>query len=229
MEKGKINLLTEWLKQHPLLKDKKVRIGNMTFHIPFNGTKYLMFKCRRCGWCCNNQKQGALMLTLGDIRRLTRLMGYANMTKFLEAECVWAETTEPKQIYTRMGGSWKVKYEGYYLKRFPGENEATIEKPHRCRFLTKDNLCRIQRDGGEILKPVVCRKFPYIISKDETGLYHAYYADVPWSKCPGYREKKKIQTKFLNSWINPLIDGAEEVYETMKNDLMQITSLENTG
>ena len=215
------NLLTEWLKRQPFPKDKQVRIANMVFHIPFNGESYLMFKCRRCGRCCNNQKQGALMLTLGDIRRLTKHFGYLGITKFLKAECVWAEVTEPKEVRALGLPPCSVKYASYYLKRFQEENESSIEKPHRCRFLTNANLCEIQE-----AKPVVCRKFPYSIAKDKASTYHAIYVDVPWSQCKGYREKKKVKTQWLTGWIKPLIDGAEEVYETLENDLMQITSVE---
>ena len=215
------NLLTEWLKRQPLPKDKQIRIANMIFHIPFNGENYLLFRCRHCGWCCNNQKQGALMLTLGDIKRLTKHFRYPGMTKFLEAECVWAEVTEPKEIYALGLPPCNVKYAGYYLKRFKGENEATIEKPHRCRFLTTDNLCQVQQ-----VKPVVCRKFPYAIQKDRTGTYHAIYVDVPWSRCQGYREKRKVKLQWLTPWVKPLIDGAEEIYETLENNLMQITEID---
>jgi Fe-S-cluster containining protein len=161
------------------------------------------------------------MLTLGDIKRLTKHFGYPGMTKFLEAECVWAEVTEPKEIYTLGLPPCNVKYAGYYLKRFKEENEATIEKPHRCRFLTVENLCRIQK-----VKPVVCTKFPYTVQKDLAGIYHAYYVDVPWSRCQGYQEKKKIKKKWLSEWVKPLIDGAEEVYETLKNNLMLITEID---
>ena len=161
------------------------------------------------------------MLTLGDIKRLTKHFGYPGMTKFLEAECIWAEVTEPKEICGFGLPPCNVKYAGYYLKRFPEENESSIEKPYRCRFLTDDNLCQIQE-----VKPVVCTKFPYSIAKDKTNTYHAIYVDVPWSQCQGYREKKKVKTQWLTGWVKPLIGGAEEIWETLENDLMQITSID---
>lgn len=161
------------------------------------------------------------MLTFGDIKRLAKHFGYPGITKFLETECVWAEVTEPKEIHVLGLSPCNVKYAGYYLKRFQGENETSIEKPHRCCFLTADNLCQIQE-----VKPVVCRKFPYSIGKDEASTYHAIYVDVPWSQCQGYREKKKVKTSWLIGWVKPLIDGAKEVWETLENDLMQITSVE---
>jgi Fe-S-cluster containining protein len=196
----------------------------MVFHIPFNGREYLMFKCRRCGWCCDNQKQGALLLTLADIKRLTKHMGYSGMTSFLNAECVWAETKEPKEVFLITGQAFNVKYAGYYLKRFAVEDEITIQQPRRCRFLTDKRLCQIQE-----AKPTVCTKFPYIIAKDAANTYHAYYANVHWSDCQGYRAKKKVKLPWLIPWVKPLIDGAEEVYETMKNSLMQIIRVEATG
>ena len=221
------NLLTEWLRTYgrDRLQDMPVQVGPMTFHLPFNGCECLMFKCARCGWCCNNQKQGALMLTLGDIRRLTKRLGYPGMTKFLEAECVWTETREPKEVYLLSGDAYDVENAGYYLKRSADETEETIHQPRRCRFLTRDNLCEIQD-----AKLVVCRKFPYIVSNpDRRSTYHAYYADVYWSGCQGYRPKMKVKLPWLIPWVKPLIEGINEIYETVENNLMQITSIRPAG
>jgi len=215
------NLLTEWLKSKTLT-DEQARVGNMIFHIPHDGESYLMFKCRRCGFCCSNQKQGALLLTLGDMKRLAKALNYSGIKGFVDAECVWAEVTEPKEVYPLIGlPPVKVKYAGYFLKRFEGENEQTIEEPHRCRFLTAENLCSIYD-----VRPVVCRKFPYTVLMDDVGVYHAYYVDVPWSLCPGYRGKKHLKLKWLAGWVENLTQGYQEAVETVKNNLIQITSLE---
>jgi len=42
------SLLSLWLKtKKGRLRDVPVRVGRVVFHIPFDGSKYLMFKCRR--------------------------------------------------------------------------------------------------------------------------------------------------------------------------------------
>lgn len=218
-----LNLLTRWLRtKRDRMRDVPVRIGRVVFHIPFDGSKYLMFKCRRCGRCCRGQRWEALLLTEGDVKRLTKALGYSSMSQFLDEECVFAEVSEPKEVRAFIERPpVKATYAGFYLKRFEGENEETALKPHACRFVTEDNLCSIYE-----ARPVVCRKFPYTTYRRE-GLTHAYYLNVPFSSCPGYREKRRLKKQWLAGWVRDLVEADIEIVESVQSGFFMITEVES--
>ena len=215
------NLLTRWLREkRGRLRDVHARVGNVVFHIPFDGSSYLMFKCAKCGLCCGTQRYTAVLLTVGDGKRVTKALNYPGMTKFLEEECVWAEVSEGKEVWPLIGlPSVRAGYAGYYLKRFEGENEKTVNEPHSCRFL-KDGLCSIYE-----ARPVVCRKFPYT-TYHEGGVVHAYYVYVPRSECPGYRERRHLKRQWLAPWVRDLLEGDREIAKSVKMGFFQIIGLE---
>jgi len=154
------------------------------------------------------------------VKRLSRALGYSDMSDFLYKECVHAEVTEPKEVYPLIGKPpMKVKYAGFYLKRFEGENEESVLKPHACRFVTEDNLCSIYE-----ARPVVCRRFPYTTYHSQ-GLIHAYYMDVPFSSCPGYRERRHVKKKWLSPWVKDLIEGDKEILESVQFGFFVITEV----
>jgi len=92
-------------------------------------------------------------------------------------------------------------------------------KPHACRFLTKNNLCSIYE-----ARPVVCRKFPYTVLLS-SGRLHAYYVDVPWSECQGYREKKHLKKQWLSPIVDELVKGTKEAFEAVDTGFFQITQI----
>ena len=215
-----MNDLSRWLRmKRGRLRDVPLKIGDIVFHIPFDGSEYLLFKCAKCGFCCRSQRYGALLLTYGDIERLSKAFNNLSTKDFLEKECIRAQIQE-KEVYPVLSGPpVAADYIGYFLKRFDGENKETIMKPYPCRFLTEDNLCSIYD-----VRPTVCKKFPYTVYKTES-LYHAYYVVTSQLECKGYRAKRKIKKKWLSEWAKPLIDGGNEVIETVEKRLMKITEL----
>jgi Fe-S-cluster containining protein len=217
------NLLTRWLKaKKGKLRDVPVQIGQMVFHVPHDGSNYLLFKCRKCGACCRGQRWEALLLTEGDVKRLTKALGYSSMKEFMDKECILAEVTEPKEVYPLIGGPpVKARYAGFYLKRFKGENRRTVLKPHACRFVTEDNLCSIYE-----ARPIVCRRFPYTTYRNQQGLTDAYYVDVPFSTCQGYREKRHIKKQWLTPWVKDLLEGDREILESVQSGFFMITEME---
>ena len=214
-----MNLLSKWLKKS-LPRDVPIRIGQVVFHIPFNGSDHLMFKCRRCGLCCRGQRWESLLLTEGDVKRLSKALHSSSMSEFLDEECVFTEIAEPKEVWPFLGGpSARVRDAGFYLKRFEGENEETVQQPHPCRFVAEDNRCSIYE-----ARPIVCRKFPYT-TYNEDGLVHAYYVNVPFSACPGYRERRHVKRKWLSPWVKDLTRGDEEILESLKSHFFMITEI----
>ncbi len=212
-----MNLLEEWLQTKKYqIRDYKVKIGELTFHIPFDGQNYLMFKCAKCGWCCHHQPQNPLLLTWQDAKRISRFLGYKSVNQFLEKECLWLEAQREKVYFSVSLPPLKVSYAGFFLKRFPEENEETARKPHPCRFLNENNRCSIYP-----VRPAVCVKAPYTVFRQPDG-FHAYYSHVPWSQCRGYRAKKRVKLQWLSPWVNPLIRTCHEIWETVRLGMMQI-------
>jgi len=163
------------------------------------------------------------MLTEGDVKRLSKALGYSSMSEFMDKECIFAEVTEPKEIWPFISEpSVKVTYTGFYLKRFKGENKETVLKPHPCRFIDEENFCSIYE-----ARPVVCRKFPYT-TYHEGDLTHAYYVNVPFSTCLGYREKRHLKKQWLTPWVKDLIVGDKEILESVKSRFFTITEVIET-
>jgi Fe-S-cluster containining protein len=220
LDVGLKNLLSRWLEtKRDRLRDAPVKIGNMVFHIPYDGENYLLFKCAKCGKCCRGQRQNALMLTFGDIERLAE---HFKMTqkRFVDEHCIFASTTEGKEVYPLIGGPpAKVQYTGCYLKRFKDETVETVFSPYSCQFITKENLCSIYP-----IRPVVCRKFPYITNL-QGGLVHAYYVDVPWSECEGYKPKLHIKKQWLSPWVKTLEEANKEILDSVQKGLLVITEI----
>jgi len=185
----------------------QVRIGRVVFHIPYNGENYLMFRCRKCGWCCRNMKWGALLLTVGDVKRLSSRLGYGSISEFLDRECIYSTLYE-REVYTFEGEPLSVTYRGWFLKRYDGETAETIVQPHSCRF-QQENLCSIYED-----RPMVCRKYPYAINWDCYAYLHACYAYTPQSRCRGFVKRKNLKRKWLSPWVKTLLEVAEEIEET---------------
>jgi len=160
------------------------------------------------------------LLTEGDVKRLSKFLGYTSMKEFLDKECVFTEVAEPKEVWPLIDGpSVKAKYTGFYLKRFKDENKETVLKPHPCRFITENNLCSIYK-----VRPIVCRKFPYT-TYQEDGLTHAYYVNVPFSKCQGYREKRNIKKQWLTPWVKDLVQADREILESVQSGFFMITEV----
>jgi len=206
------------------LKDEQVRVGNVVFHIPFDGKNYLLHKCRRCGSCCKGQLYNALMLTMGDIKRLSKLTKCGmSSSQFIERMCVFGTISEGQEIRLPFYPQpYRVEYIGCFLKRYPEENEKTLTKPHPCGHITDQNLCDIYES-----RPITCQKFPYTTFHKD-GLTHACYVDVPYSDCKGYFTRPNINKKNL-SGLSPLLEKADlEIKESFEQGLIIFTHIIET-
>jgi len=210
------NVLSRWMGKRSL-RDVLVRIGAVVFHIPHDGRSYLMFRCRKCGWCCKNMRWGSLLLTVGDIRRLRKALGYGSVSEFLDRECIYSEICEREVYPLFYPGSMKATYRGWFLKRWSGETSETVVEQHPCRF-QHGRLCSIYES-----RPIVCRKYPYAISLDPYGLLHAFYAHIPGNKCRGFEERPHLKRKWLSPYVKILLQAAEEIRET---EALHLTTIE---
>lgn len=214
------NLLSSWVETKEL-QDEIFQLGDVVFHIPFDGKNYLMFKCQRCGKCCRGQRSNALMLTWGDIQRLAQVF-QQSPSNFLDQHCVFASPQEGKEVHPLAElPPVNVQYNGCYLKRFPEEDEETVGQRHACQFVTQDNLCRIYPH-----RPMTCRKYPYTTFHQPDGLTHAYYVTVPWSECQGYTPKLHLKKKWLSPWVNLLQQADQEIRESLEKGVMIITEIQ---
>jgi len=203
------------------LKEAQVRVGNVIFHIPFDGENYLLFKCRRCGRCCRGQLHNALMLTMGDIKRLSQTTKCGmSPSQFIEKMCVFATVSDGAIKLPFYQAYVDVEYTSVFLKRFPEETEKTVKQPHPCGHITDQNLCDIYKD-----RPITCQKFPYT-TFHELGLTHVVYVDVPWSDCIGYFTRPEVNKKKLSSLARLLESADLEIRKSMEKKLIVITHLD---
>jgi len=218
-----MNLLTEWLKTKNL-KDAQIRVGNVVFHLPFDGKDYLLHKCRRCGRCCKGQLYNALMLTMGDIIRLSKTTKCGmSPSQFIERMCIFGTINEGQEIRLPFYPQpYRIEYTACFLKRYPEESAESLTKPHPCRHITDQNLCDIYES-----RPVTCRKFPYTTFHKD-GLTHACYVDVPYSDCVGYFTRSNVNKKVFSRLASILEKGDVEIRESIEQGLIIITHLTET-
>lgn len=181
----------------------------------------MVFNCVGCGRCCDPLTR-PLQMTVADVRRLTRGLGYQSITDFLKQECVLTEFRE--EGTTLMGGGFDGKlvdasYVSYFFKRFSGEDEQSLYKPHGCRFLS-DNRCLIYEN-----RPMVCRKFPYVTVPQSLSLILVFYTKDEAMNCPGFMERPTPRRKWLSKSYMQLSEVDAEILESLNQGLVRFTEV----
>ena len=175
------------------VREVTIRVGDVAFHIPHDGENYLLFRCVKCGSCCRGLLR-PIMLTEGDVSRLMDALGYDDREEFVAKECIRLKLTNNGEV------------EGLFLKRNLKETEATASKQMACRFLSKKGTCTIYA-----ARPMICREFPFMTSRDDSGVYHVRY--LPYERayvCRGFYESPKVEDEWLTFWAETLVRVYEE-------------------
>ena len=186
-----------WWNLKQEVKEIEVIVNNVVFHIPYNGEKYLLFECVKCGSCCKGLLK-PLMLTLRDMERISKTLGYDDVGDFLKNECL------------------RLKVEGlgfrWFLKRQSWETVNEVEKQIPCRFLSHDGLCIIYST-----RPMVCREFPFKTFFDGMHLHAKFMEAERTIMCMGFRESQTLNVKVLEDWAKILKMAYKEYEETVKH------------
>ena len=168
--------------------DTSVKVGSVVFHIPTmsNDKLYVLWKCLwpDCHNCC--ERQGRLPLTMDDIGKIAKKVGYDSKAEFVKNETQissWQEHEAFGNVITTLSM--------ISLKRKSDEREEEDGTPLRCRFLDDQGYCTIHPD-----KPGVCWLYPFAswLEADARGqpVVHATFQFT--GDCPGFYLDKSIES-----------------------------------
>ena len=160
------------------VSDHVVKVGKVTFHIPYlaDHKKYVLWKCYwpDCHNCCN--RQGRLPLTSDDLITIGAGLKYRSPSKFVEEETVTATWTEPgpggpETIMTMIN-----------LKRREDETASDDGTHIACRFLDGEGGCQLHPG-----RPGVCYLYPFstwLVNEEGQARVHASFQFT--GDCPGF-------------------------------------------
>lgn len=160
--------------------EKQVKVGGVVFHIPVlaRDNLYVLWKCLwpDCHNCC--ERQGRLPLTMDDIARIGRKLGYSTASGFLKHETHISNWQEQSTL-----GGLITTLSMISLKRKADEKPEEDGKPVACRFLDSSGSCRIHPD-----KPGVCWLYPFAswMEADSRGVPVVHATFQFTGDCPGY-------------------------------------------
>lgn len=168
--------------------DTPVNVGSVVFHIPTmsNDRLYVLWKCLwpDCHNCC--ERQGRLPLTMDDIGKIAKKVGYDSKAEFVKNETQissWQEHEAFGNVITTLSM--------ISLKRKSDEREEEDGTPLRCRFLDDQGYCTIHPD-----KPGVCWLYPFAswLEANARGqpVVHATFQFT--GDCPGFYLDTSIES-----------------------------------
>ncbi len=194
------------------INDYKIKVSNVTFHIPFL-TKLKKFVLWKCYWpdchnCCN--RQGRLPLTSGDMISIGKKMKYKKISNFIRDETLvstWNENGPQNQLLTMTTIN---------LKRKKNEriNEDGTYIP--CRFLDKDGSCVLYSNN-----PNVCRLYPFSTwLENEKDIIQVHATFQFTGDCPGFYTSKKIDKMIiiLNKYSEIIYNYNMDSNSTIRNN-----------
>ena len=160
------------------VSDSAMRVGDVTFHIPYlvDHSRYVLWKCYwpDCHNCCN--RQGRLPLTSDDLITIGSGLKYRRVSEFLQKETITATWDE-------MGpGGRGTVMTMVNLKRKEGETEADDGTHVPCRFLDGEGACGLHPG-----RPGVCYLYPFstwLASEGGRARIHATFQFT--GDCPGF-------------------------------------------
>ena len=163
-----LDMLSEKWNIHPIirelhlgkrtdLQDYSFRINQVTFHIPYldDLSLFLLWQCLwpDCHNCCT--RQGRLPLTVDDVSKISKNLGYRKKSDFLKEETYIASWDNKSDYHSNNDGLIST-LTMINLKRKNDENELDNGKPVSCRFLNDHGSCVLHPN-----KPGVCWLYPF--------------------------------------------------------------------
>ena len=204
------------------LQDYQVRINQVTFHIPYIITPSL-FLLWRCLWpdchnCCT--RQGRLPLTIDDITKISKNLGYEKRSDFLKEE-TYVASWDNNSTYNSNNSQLISTLTMINLKRKNNENEDENGTPLSCRFLDDHGSCTIHPD-----KPGVCWLYPFFSwSQFENNRMVVHASFQLTGDCPGFYLNAVIDEdmmKILNDYSKKIYDYTMNINTTMREGFGRI-------
>jgi Fe-S-cluster containining protein len=203
------------------VQDHQIKIGNVIFHIPYlsNQSLYLLWQCLwpDCHNCCN--RQGRLPLTLDDIIKISKKLGFKSFSKFVKEETYVASWNSDS--FSSSENPVISTLTMINLKRKNDENENDNGVPYTCRFLNKSGYCDLHPH-----KPGVCWLYPFFswseYEKEKISIHASFQLT---GDCPGFYLSKLVDEKMiscLNDYSKKIYDYTMRINNTVREGYARI-------
>lgn len=204
------------------IQDYIIRMNQVVFHIPYliDNSLFLLWRCLwpDCNNCCT--RQGRLPLTVNDVIKISKSLGYKNQSDFIKKETYVAswnnvsnDSSDNNKIITTLTM--------INLKRKSNENEIDNGKPVSCRFLNSSGSCTLHPN-----KPGVCWLYPFFSwSQTENNKMVIHASFQLTGDCPGYYLCSVIDKGMMdifNDYSKKIYDYTMNINTTMREGFGRI-------
>jgi uncharacterized protein len=204
------------------LQDYQIKVNQVTFHIPYiiGHSLFLLWQCLwpDCSNCCT--RQGRLPLTVDDIAKISKNLGYKNRSDFLKKEtyiATWDNNSDHNSDNSKLISTLTM----INLKRKGDEIEEDDGKPLPCRFLNDHGSCTLHPE-----KPGVCWLYPFFSwSQFENNRMVVHASFQLTGDCPGFYLSSDIgddMSKILNEYSKKIYDYTMNINTTMREGFGRI-------
>jgi uncharacterized protein len=204
------------------LQDYQIKVNQVTFHIPYiiGHSLFLLWQCLwpDCHNCCT--RQGRLPLTVDDIAKISKNLGYKNRSDFLKKEtyiATWDNNSGHNSDNSKLISTLTM----INLKRKSDEIEEDNGKPLPCRFLNDHGSCTLHPE-----KPGVCWLYPFFSwSQFENNRMVVHASFQLTGDCPGFYLSSDIgddMSKILNEYSKKIYDYTMNINTTMREGFGRI-------
>jgi uncharacterized protein len=204
------------------LQDYQIKVNQVTFHIPYiiGHSLFLLWQCLwpDCSNCCT--RQGRLPLTVDDIAKISKNLGYKNRSDFLKKEtyiATWDNNSDHNSDNSKLISTLTM----INLKRTSDEIEEDNGKPLPCRFLNDHGSCTLHPE-----KPGVCWLYPFFSwSQFENNRMVVHASFQLTGDCPGFYLSSDIgddMNKILNEYSKKIYDYTMNINTTMREGFGRI-------
>jgi Fe-S-cluster containining protein len=204
------------------IEDYQIRVNQVTFHIPYiiDASLFLLWDCLwpDCHNCCD--RQGRLPLTVDDVAKISKVLGYKNKSNFVANE-TYVASWDNNSILNSGNSKLISTLTMVNLKRKNDEIEDDNGKPLSCRFLNDHGSCNLHPD-----KPGVCWLYPFFSwSQYENNRLSVHASFQLTGDCPGFFMSKTIDEKMmsiLNDYSKRIYDYTMNVNTTVREGFGRI-------
>ncbi len=204
------------------LQDYQIKVNQVTFHIPYiiDHSLFLLWQCLwpDCHNCCT--RQGRLPLTVDDIAKISKNLGYKNRSDFLKKE-TYIATWDNNSVNNSDNSKLISTLTMINLKRKSDEIERDNGTPLPCRFLNDHGSCTLHPE-----KPGVCWLYPFFSwSQFENNRMVVHASFQLTGDCPGFYLSSDIgedMEKILDEYSKKIYDYTMNINTTMRDGFGRI-------
>jgi Fe-S-cluster containining protein len=204
------------------IQDYQIKVNQVTFHIPYiiDPSLFLLWQCLwpDCHNCCT--RQGRLPLTVDDVAKISKSLGYKNRSEFIKEETYvasWDNDSVSNSDNTNLISTLTM----INLKRKDDEKETDNGMPLSCRFLNDHGSCTLHPD-----KPGVCWLYPFFSwSQYDNNQVSVHASFQLTGDCPGFYLAKDIDGEMMaifNDYSKKIFDYTMNINTTIREGFGRI-------